>query len=189
MTDSHATAPELPLDTLSGTIARVDMVNFMCHRNLCIALGPHINFIIGHNGSAYTLTGGKSAILTALTVALGGRASATSRGSSVKSFVRQGAAAAEVRVHLHNAGSEAFRPEVFGDTIIVERRIHADGGGHWRMRSAEGRIVSTRREDLDALCDHANIQVDNPMNILTQDAARQFLGSSQPEDKYSVRHY
>ena len=155
------------------------MINFMCHRNLSIALGPRINFVIGHNGS------GKSAILTALTVALGGRASVTSRGSSVKSFVRQGATAAEVRVHLHNAGPDAFRPEVFGDMITVERRIHADGGGHWRIRSAAGRVVSTRREDLDALCDHANIQVDNPMNILTQDAARQFLGSSQPEEKYS----
>ncbi|KAI0726209.1 P-loop containing nucleoside triphosphate hydrolase protein [Fomitopsis betulina] len=29
-----------------------------------------------------------------------------------------------------------------------------------------------------------NIQVDNPMNILTQDAARQFLSASQPADKY-----
>ncbi|WFD34498.1 RNA helicase [Malassezia cuniculi] len=166
-------------DSVSGTIARVDMINFMCHRNLSIPLGPHINFIIGHNGS------GKSAILTALTVALGGRASATSRGSSVKSFVRQGASVAEVRVHLNNTGTDAFRHEIYGDMITVERRINADGGGHWRIRNADGKTVSTKREDLDALCDHCNIQVDNPMNILTQDAARQFLGSSQPEDKYS----
>jgi len=30
------------------------------------------------------------------------------------------------------------------------------------------------------------IQVDNPMNILTQDTARQFLSNSTPEEKYQV---
>jgi len=30
------------------------------------------------------------------------------------------------------------------------------------------------------------IQVDNPMNILNQDLARQFISSSTPEEKYNV---
>jgi predicted ATPase len=38
----------------------------------------------GHNGS------GKSAVLTALTVALGVKASATGRGSGVKNFIKEG---------------------------------------------------------------------------------------------------
>lgn len=165
-------------DTM-GVIERVDMINFMCHRNLSISLGPRINFIIGHNGS------GKSAILTAITVALGGKANTTSRGSSLKDFIREGASAAEVRVHLRNHGTDAFRHDIYGDRITIERRIHADGGGSWKIRTSAGRVVSTKREELDAICDHANIQVDNPMNILSQDAARQFLGSSHAEDKYS----
>lgn len=36
------------------------------------------------------LTGGKSAILTALIVALGGNAQATNRGSSLRGFVKEG---------------------------------------------------------------------------------------------------
>ncbi|OLL22172.1 Structural maintenance of chromosomes protein 6 [Neolecta irregularis DAH-3] len=32
--------------------------------------------------------------------------------------------------------------------------------------------------------DHMGINVDNPMNILTQDTARQFLSNSSPEEKY-----
>lgn len=162
-----------------GVIERVDMINFMCHRNLSIGLGPRINFIIGHNGS------GKSAILTAITIALGGKATTTSRGSSLKDFIREGSSAAEVRVRMRNQGSDAYRPDVYGHAITIERRIHTDGAGTWKIKNADGKIVSTKREELDAICDYANIQVDNPMNILSQDAARQFLGSSQPEDKYS----
>jgi chromosome segregation ATPase len=43
-----------------------------------------MNFVIGHNGS------GKSAILTAMTLCLGGKAASTNRGSSMKSFIKEG---------------------------------------------------------------------------------------------------
>lgn len=129
--------------------------------------------------------GGKSAILTAITIALGGKATTTSRGSNLKDLVREGATWAEVRVHLRNRGADAFRPDKYGARITVERRIQLDGAGSWKIRNADGKTISSKREELDAICDHANIQVDNPMNVLSQDAARQFLGSSQAEDKYS----
>lgn len=37
-----------------------------------------------------SITGGKSSVLTALIVGLGGKATATNRGSSLKMFVRDG---------------------------------------------------------------------------------------------------
>lgn len=40
---------------------------------------------------AESLTGGKSAVLTAIIVALGGRSNVTGRGTGVKEFIRQGA--------------------------------------------------------------------------------------------------
>ena len=68
----------------NGIIESVTCTNFMCHSFLEISLGPLINFIIGHNGS------GKSAVLTALTICLGGKAAATNRGGSLKSFIKEG---------------------------------------------------------------------------------------------------
>lgn len=68
----------------NGIIERVDCYNFMCHEHFSVELGPLINFIVGKNGS------GKSAILTALTLCLGAKASATNRGQSLKKFIKEG---------------------------------------------------------------------------------------------------
>ncbi len=52
------------------------------------------------------------------------------------------------------------------------------------MKSASGRVVATTKAELESFCDFANIQPDNPIHILTQDTARQFLGSSDPTEIY-----
>lgn len=82
----------------AGVIESVTLIDFMCHQNLSIDLGANMNFIIGHNGS------GKSAILTAITVCLGGKAAISGRGSSLKTLVRQGQSQGSVIVKLRNRG-------------------------------------------------------------------------------------
>lgn len=74
--------PNAPAD--HGILERVECYNFMCHDHFSVELGPLINFIVGKNGS------GKSAILTAITLCLGGKASATNRGQNLKSFIKEG---------------------------------------------------------------------------------------------------
>ncbi|KAI9057466.1 P-loop containing nucleoside triphosphate hydrolase protein [Trametes sanguinea] len=161
-----------------GIIESIEMHQFMCHKYLTFSLGPQINFIIGHNGS------GKSAVLSALTVALGGKATSTGRGSGLKSFIREGQAVSEVTVVLKNQGEEAYRPKEYGRSIVITRRFTKEGASSYKIKSREGKVISTKREELQAICDHMNIQVDNPMNILTQVTARQFLSASTPADKY-----
>ena len=76
-----------PMDNMpadNGILESVTCTNFMCHTKLHVSFGPLINFIIGHNGS------GKSAVLTAVTLCLGGKATATNRGQSLKSFIKEG---------------------------------------------------------------------------------------------------
>ncbi|KAF5318235.1 hypothetical protein D9611_014749 [Ephemerocybe angulata] len=132
-----------------------------------------------HNGS------GKSAVLSALTIALGGKTNSTGRGSGLKSFIREGQHEAKITLKIKNEGPEAFKPDQYGDSIIIQRRFNKDGGSSWKIMDGEGKnTVSTKREELSAICDHMNVQVDNPMNVLTQDSARQFLSASHPHDKY-----
>lgn len=80
--EHHLTAENAPAE--AGVIQSVECTNFMCHGRLTVDLGPLINFIIGHNGS------GKSAVLTAITLCLGGKATSTNRGQNLKSFVKEG---------------------------------------------------------------------------------------------------
>ncbi|KAI8970307.1 P-loop containing nucleoside triphosphate hydrolase protein [Mycotypha africana] len=164
----------------AGTIARVELVNFMCHKYLKIDFGPKINFVIGHNGS------GKSAILTAITLALGANASSTNRGRSLSDFIKNGASAANITIHLTNGGDLPYRPDIYSDMIIVERRINKDGPAPYKIKNASGRIVSTKKEDLIAILDYMNIVVTNPLTVLMQDKARKFLSDSSPEDKYEL---
>ena len=103
-----------------GIIEKLELHQFMCHKYLEFNFGPQINFIIGecmcliqrtvvlytmqaitevssiHEAPSYIrcqcsrCTGGKSAVLSALTVALGGKANTTGRGRGLKSFIREG---------------------------------------------------------------------------------------------------
>ncbi|KAF9483584.1 P-loop containing nucleoside triphosphate hydrolase protein [Pholiota conissans] len=161
-----------------GIIEYIEMHQFMCHKYLRFTFGPQINFIIGHNGS------GKSAVLSAITVALGGKAASTGRGNGLKSFIREGQGASEVTIHIKNQGDEAYKPKEYGSTIVITRKFTKEGSSSWKIKSKDGRVISTKKDELAAICDHMNIQVDNPMNVLTQDSARQFLSASAPADKY-----
>ncbi|KAL8953621.1 MAG: hypothetical protein Q9222_000547 [Ikaeria aurantiellina] len=162
----------------NGILESVSCSNFMCHNYLEVPLGPLINFIIGHNGS------GKSAILTAITICLGGKATATNRGQSLKSFIKEGTESSVLSVKIKNKGESAYQSEVYGDTIIVERHFNRSGTSNFKLKSALGRLISTKKADLEEICDYFALQIDNPMNVLTQDMARQFLSNSTPQEKY-----
>ncbi|KAK2747897.1 Structural maintenance of chromosomes protein 6 [Myotisia sp. PD_48] len=162
----------------SGIIERVDCYNFMCHEHFSIELGPLINFVVGKNGS------GKSAVLTAITLCLGGKASVTNRGQSLKSFIKEGKESSTIVVRLKNQGADAYQENVYGRSIIIERHFSRNGTSGFRLKARSGTIVSTKKGDLDAITDYFTLQIDNPLNVLSQDMARQFLSSSSPAEKY-----
>ena len=78
------------------------------------------------------------------------------------------ASAAEVTIHLKNQGEEAYKHDLFGDSIVITRRFTKEGASSYKIKSKDGKLISIKREELSAICDHMNIQVDNPMNVPTQ---------------------
>lgn len=163
----------------NGIIETVTCINFMCHSRLHVELGPLLNFIVGENGS------GKSAVLTGITLCLGAKASSTNRGGSLKSFIKEGQDYSSIQVKLKNQGEGAYQPEVFGESIIVERHFTRNGTSGFKLKSALGRTISTKRRDVDELVEYFCLQMDNPLNVLSQDNARQFLNASSPALKYN----
>ena len=125
-----------------------------------------------------------SAALTAITLCLGGKASATNRGASLKSLIRSGQEQAVLTVRLKNEGADAYQPDLYSDSIIVERHFSRSGSSGYRLKNANGRTVSTKKGDVDDIIEYFNLQVDNPMNVLTQDAAKSFIQNSTPSTKY-----
>lgn len=87
-------------------------------------------------------------------------------------------------VKIKNQGDLAYRHDDFGDSIIVERHFNRSGASQFKIKSVEERTISTKRADLEDMLDYLALQLDNPMNVLSQDMARQFLASSSPNDKY-----
>ncbi len=48
------------------------------------------------------------------------------------------------------------------------------------------KVISTKKEELVAITDHCNIQIDNPVSLLNQDTSRNFLHNSNPNAKYKL---
>nr|XP_025034526.1 structural maintenance of chromosomes protein 6 isoform X2 [Pelodiscus sinensis] len=162
-----------------GIIESIQLKNFMCHSMLGpFRFGSNVNFVVGNNGS------GKSAVLTALIVGLGGKATTTNRGSSLKVFVKDGQTSADVSITLRNRGKDAFKPDVYGSSITVNQHINMDGSRSYKLKSKTGTLISSKKEELTAILDHFNIQVDNPVSVLTQEMSKHFLQSKNEGDKY-----
>ncbi|XBH76162.1 hypothetical protein VPH35_102852 [Triticum aestivum] len=162
---------------MAGTISRIRLENFMCHSSLDIELGQHVNFITVQNGS------GKSAILTALCIAFGCRAKNTQRAATLKDFIKTGCSDAAIAVDINNQGEDAFKPDIYGNLIKLERRI-TKSSSSTILKDQHGRKVAHRKDDLNEIVEHFNIDVENPCVIMSQDKSREFLHSGNDKDKF-----
>jgi hypothetical protein len=89
---------------------------------------------------------------------------------------------------LNNSGSEAFKPDVYGENIVIERTLAANGTSQYKFRATrDGKTIATKREELSQIVDHFAITIDSPLTVLTQDAARTFLQNANDTTLYNVR--
>ena len=161
-----------------GIIESISLKNFMCHSRLTMKFSSSVNFIVGHNGS------GKSAVLSGIVVGLGGKAISTSRGTSLKTLIKTGCNFAVVEIVLRNNGDDPVKPHLYGDRIVIERKISLDGATAYKIKNASGKVISTRKEDLVSILDEIDLHVDNPLTCLNQEMSKNFLHSKNESDKY-----
>ncbi|OWR42699.1 structural maintenance of chromosomes 6 [Danaus plexippus plexippus] len=169
-------------EDIDGLVLSIHLENFFCHDNFYINFDDHrnknIHSVVGRNGS------GKSAVLTALIVGLGGRASATSRGNNLKSFIKEGKTQATIEIKIKNSSPRAYKPEIYGDSITIVRTITSTGGGY-KFKNSQGVVKSTKGSDINAITLFHDIQVDNPISVLNQDDARTLHGKDGKK-KYTL---
>lgn len=45
---------------------------------------------------------------------------------------------AEIIIHLSNEGPDAYKPENYGNRIVIERKFSKDGASSYRIKSSSG---------------------------------------------------
>ena len=164
----------------NGVVTSLVLENFMNHEHMRVDLDPHVNFIIGKNGS------GKSAIVAGLIAGLSCKAKVTGRNTnSYSTLIMHGKPEAVIRVHLANGGEDPYEPERFGDTVVVEHTLETKGGGSYKLLRADGTLIKrSSKKEIEELCSFFNIQAANPCALLTQEAAKKFLHQGNDGDRY-----
>ncbi|XP_058974560.1 structural maintenance of chromosomes protein 6-like isoform X1 [Musca domestica] len=178
-TQSQGANTSIIQDKRCGKILLMHLTNFMCHSNLTVEFHSRVNFLVGSNGS------GKSAILAALVLGLGGSARTTNRSRSAKAFIKNGETSAKIEIVLANDGAQPYEPDVYGDKIIIVRTISLSSGSYV-IKSESGQVVSKKVDDLHRILMYHNVQVDNPVFLLNQDSAREFLKELEPSKNYQL---
>lgn len=178
----------------SGILQSVRMDRFMSHDCFRYDLGPNVNIVNGANGS------GKSAIVAALQLGLGAKASQTERGSKVDDHIKHNETSAVITIQIlnrkqPNAFDMTFKHDVYGDVITIERRMNRgrngkSGSSTWVVKGKKrnGKLPESqtaRREVMD-IVDHFGFMVNNPVAILTQTKSKAFLAKGKPVQHYEL---
>ncbi|XP_024410987.1 structural maintenance of chromosomes protein 5 isoform X2 [Desmodus rotundus] len=162
---SRSSAPPLPLPSsgpfVEGSIVRIAMENFLTYDICEVCPGPHLNMIIGANGT------GKSSIVCAICLGLAGKPAFMGRADKVGFFVKRGCSKGMVEIEL-------FRTS--GNLVITREIDVAKNQSFWYInkKSTTQKIVE---EKVAAL----NIQVGNLCQFLPQDKVGEFAKLSKIE--------
>ncbi|KAM5261467.1 structural maintenance of chromosomes protein 5 isoform 5-T6 [Hipposideros larvatus] len=146
---------------VEGSIVRIAMENFLTYDTCEVCPGPHLNMIIGANGT------GKSSIVCAICLGLAGKPAFMGRADKVGFFVKRGCSKGKIEIEL-------FRTS--GNLLITREIDVAKNQSVWfiNRKSTTQKVVE---EQVAAL----NIQVSNLCQFLPQDKVGEFAKLSKIE--------
>ncbi|WRT67659.1 uncharacterized protein IL334_004631 [Kwoniella shivajii] len=141
---------------VTGSVTGMKMTNFMTYDHVEFRPGPHLNMILGPNGT------GKSSIAAAIAIGLGFPPKVMGRANELKAYVKQGADEAQVEIELK--GKRGKR-----NTKIWRKFNREDEKSEWKLNGS----TCTRKEVLECV-QRFGIQANNLCSFLPQDKVAEF---------------
>ena len=139
---------------VQGSLARVKLRNFVTYDLVEFKTGPHLNIIIGPNGT------GKSSIVCALCLGLGGKTNLLGRAREIGEFVKHGESKATIELELFNKD---------GLNYTIKRVITRENKSDWFINNKPKNL-----KDVVGLAKKLNIDVNNLCQFLPQDMVAEF---------------
>ncbi|WWD18357.1 hypothetical protein CI109_102807 [Kwoniella shandongensis] len=141
---------------VAGSITRIKVTNFMTYDHVEFSPGPHLNMILGPNGT------GKSSIAAAIAIGLGFPPKVMGRAKELRAYVKQGCDEATVEIELK--GRRGKR-----NTVIWRKINREDEKSDWKLNGEN----TTRRDVLERV-KGSGIQANNLCSFLPQDKVAEF---------------
>ncbi|TFY82531.1 hypothetical protein EWM64_g1483 [Hericium alpestre] len=141
---------------VTGSIVRVKLENFVTYDHVEFRPGPHMNMIIGPNGT------GKSSIACAIALGLNYPPSILGRAAELNSFVKMGTSEGFIEIEL--------KGKIGKPNLVIRRNLSSKSKSSTftiNDQSASGKEVAQKMNEL-------NIQVGNLCSFLPQDKVSEF---------------
>ncbi|KAI8088924.1 uncharacterized protein BX664DRAFT_123673 [Halteromyces radiatus] len=146
---------------MEGSIVKIVLRNFVTYDYCECYPGPQLNMIIGPNGT------GKSTIVCAIALGLGGSPQLLGRAKNIAEFVKTGEETASIQIELKQVGQH---------NVVIQRHINkANNATNWKLNGRSS-TYSAVMEIIAKL----NIQVDNLCQFLPQDKVAEFAQLTPP---------
>ncbi|XP_069138158.1 structural maintenance of chromosomes protein 5-like [Argopecten irradians] len=146
---------------VEGSIVRIKLENILTYDSVEFMTGPYLNVIIGPNGT------GKSTIVCAICLGLGGKVGLLGRAQQASEFIKYGKQKGKIELELYNSD---------GDNYKIVREIHRNNQSQW---SVNGRGAPLKA--VEELVTSKNIQVGNLCQFLPQEKVADFAKMTQEE--------
>ncbi|XP_076261000.1 structural maintenance of chromosomes 5 [Rhynchophorus ferrugineus] len=145
-----------------GYIRKIEVRNFVTYGDVQMLPGPNLNMIVGPNGT------GKSTIVAAIILGLGGKVKTIGRGTKVSEYVKRDCEKATINIYLQGEEENSF--------IKITREFDKNDRTTWRMNGQRCTIA-----DINHCTKQLNIQVDNLCQFLPQDRVADFAKLNKQE--------
>eukprot|EP00300_Choanocystis_sp_HF-7_P009322 c16372_g1_i3.p1 GENE.c16372_g1_i3~~c16372_g1_i3.p1 ORF type:complete len:1045 (+),score=294.87 c16372_g1_i3:40-3135(+) len=160
---------EIQQEFTPGKIISVKMTNFLTYDDAVLYPGPYMNLIIGPNGT------GKSTLVCAICLALGGEPKLLKRADRIADFVKNNSVS-----NVNEASIEVVLASHNNSKVKIRREISRAGGKNGSSTFYINGKQAPKKEVLDVV-GQLGIQVDNLCQFLPQDRVRDFAAMKPVE--------